>query len=396
MFLESFNNLISPLSLCKFLQDYWEHSHLYLSREDSSFYSSLFSLEELHLLLWSVKPDWGKVQLARNREGVPHFNISQTPPYINNISRAFNEGNTVIFNNVHLHSRNIALLTRSVEASLGFVTNANLYLTPPNAQGLSLHYDTHDVFILQVEGKKHWKIYEPWVKLPLDTMAETIPYTYEGEQIQELTLSPGDMLYLPRGMVHMAEATEETSLHLTLGVMVYTWKKFLESVLDIASKKENGLYLRKSLPVAVTWSDGSYEVSEQLESIVQKLVAGLHTNEALKNLTQSLLDIMEPIPEIDHSFRDFTREEVNLQTSVKKSTGTLCKVFEDDNNITLYCTSGSGFSGPKEIKQALLFIAAQDDCFLTRDIPGNLTDKAKIILVKRLLKENILVLRYSL
>ena len=45
----------------------------------------------------------------------------------------------------------------------------NMYLTPPGTQGFAPHYDDVEVFILQLEGKKHWRVYEP------RTAQETLP-----------------------------------------------------------------------------------------------------------------------------------------------------------------------------------------------------------------------------
>ena len=39
-------------------------------------------------------------------------------------------------------------------------------LTPEGAQGFDPHFDTHEVFVLQVEGHKHWRLYGPGRVLP--------------------------------------------------------------------------------------------------------------------------------------------------------------------------------------------------------------------------------------
>lgn len=33
------------------------------------------------------------------------------------------------------------------------------YLTPPGTQGFAPHYDDIEAFVLQLEGKKKWKLY---------------------------------------------------------------------------------------------------------------------------------------------------------------------------------------------------------------------------------------------
>ena len=35
------------------------------------------------------------------------------------------------------------------------------YLTPAGSQGFAPHWDEIDAFILQLEGRKRWKVYEP-------------------------------------------------------------------------------------------------------------------------------------------------------------------------------------------------------------------------------------------
>ena len=38
---------------------------------------------------------------------------------------------------------------------------ANVYLTPPGTQGFAPHYDDIEAFLIQLEGKKHWRLYAP-------------------------------------------------------------------------------------------------------------------------------------------------------------------------------------------------------------------------------------------
>ena len=108
--------------------------------------------------------------------------------------------------------------------------------------GPPVHYDTHDVFSLQVAGEKRWLVYEPAWELPLkhqrykaETMGEP------GEPVLDVTLQAGDTLYLPRGWLHEAKTSETDSLHLTVGVNVYTWMDAFRAALDsCASESASG------------------------------------------------------------------------------------------------------------------------------------------------------------
>ena len=106
---------------------------------------------------------------------------------------------------------------------------ANAYVTPPQNQGFSDHYDVHDVFVLQLEGEKRWFVHEPVLDSPLRDQ----PWTDRRAAVQraaaeppliEAVLEPGDCLYLPRGFLHAATALGGVSTHLTLGV--HTWTRY--------------------------------------------------------------------------------------------------------------------------------------------------------------------------
>lgn len=56
---------------------------------------------------------------------------------------------------------NIHKLNSELQEFFGCFVGCNAYLTPPHSQGFAPHYDDIEAFILQIEGKKRWKIYEP-------------------------------------------------------------------------------------------------------------------------------------------------------------------------------------------------------------------------------------------
>ena len=108
----------------------------------------------------------------------------------------------------------------------------NAYYTPRAAQGLPVHHDTHDVFVLQVSGEKRWLVYEPALELPLRNQKYSAEMGGPGEPVHDLVLRPGDMLYLPRGWLHEALTSDSDSLHLTVGVNVVTWLDAFKAALE--------------------------------------------------------------------------------------------------------------------------------------------------------------------
>ena len=111
-------------------------------------------------------------------------------------------------------------------------TGCNVYLTPPDSQGFSPHFDDIDAFVLQLEGKKLWKVYPP------RSEGEMLPRfsspNFEqgeiGEPTLEAVLEPGDLLYMPRGTVHQACCVPGAhSLHVTISTNQFnTWADVLE------------------------------------------------------------------------------------------------------------------------------------------------------------------------
>lgn len=112
-----------------------------------------------------------------------------------------------------------AMLGRAFAAAVG----VNLYCSFKGVQAFGTHYDLHDVFALQVEGEKVWRLYENRAAAPVDFLPDT-PETRRwleqsrGQVITEVRMRPGDVLYLPRGWYHDALAQDGASLHVTFSV----------------------------------------------------------------------------------------------------------------------------------------------------------------------------------
>lgn len=148
----------------------------------------------------------------------------------------FEEGATLILRGLERQHPAIAAFCRALAADLGHPVRANSYVTPANAQGHAIHYDLHDVFVLQCSGRKHWRVHERQVvdPVPGDGLQPFVRSEDLGATVVDEVLEPGDSLYIPRGWPHLASTTGESSIHLTLGVHVLTWLDVLGAALDRA------------------------------------------------------------------------------------------------------------------------------------------------------------------
>ena len=124
---------------------------------------------------------------------------------------ALDDGATLVLQGLHRFWEPLRHFVRGLETSLGHTCQVNAYFTPPGAQGLKVHSDSHDVFVLQAFGSKRWEIHAP-------------------DGVWDLVLEPGDTLYMPKGTPHAATAQDVLSGHLTIGILTTSWREAITGV----------------------------------------------------------------------------------------------------------------------------------------------------------------------
>ncbi|MGN6605503.1 MAG: cupin domain-containing protein [Jatrophihabitans sp.] len=167
------------------------------------------------------------------------------------------DGATLVLQALHRTWPPLVDFGAMLSAELGHPVQINAYITPPQNQGFAPHYDVHDVFVLQVAGRKHWTIHEPVVTDPLDDQPweqhrEAVAARATEAPVIDAVLEPGDALYLPRGTIHAAAALGETSIHLTVGVHPLTRYHLVRHLLAAAQHDPE---LRRSLPMGTDLGD---------------------------------------------------------------------------------------------------------------------------------------------
>jgi hypothetical protein len=157
----------------------------------------------------------------------------------------------------------VAMLSRRFEAQSG----ANAYCSFKDVQAFASHCDTHDVFAVQLEGEKLWRIYENRAEAPVRTLsgegAQAVIDRAKGRVAMEVRMRPGDLLYLPRGFYHDATAASDVSLHLTFAVLPMTGVGALQLLLEQA---EEDPAIRAYLP-----SGGGDGLREHLSGLADRL-----------------------------------------------------------------------------------------------------------------------------
>ena len=177
------------------------------------------------------------------------------------VLRLFADGATIVLQALHRTWAPVVEAAQDLAADLGHPVQVNAYVTPPQNQGFDDHYDVHDVFVVQVAGEKHWRVRPPVLESPLRDQ----PWTDRRDAVRtaaleppvvDAVLAPGDCLYVPRGWLHSATALGVTSIHLTIGVHVWTRRQLADDLLRAAGRRLDAEPdVRASLPLGVDPQD---------------------------------------------------------------------------------------------------------------------------------------------
>jgi ribosomal protein L16 Arg81 hydroxylase len=97
------------------------------------------------------------------------------------------------------------------------------------------HWDTRDVFAIQLLGRKRWILHKPTLELPLYTQQSRDYehlYPCPSEPYLDVILEAGDILYVPRGWWHNPQPLGEGSFHLAIGTFPAFAIDYLSWALD--------------------------------------------------------------------------------------------------------------------------------------------------------------------
>ncbi|XP_038621431.1 ribosomal oxygenase 1 [Tachyglossus aculeatus] len=250
-----FDWLIAPLPAGGFFQRAWEREPVVVRRGDPAYYGGLFSTAELDRLLrredlrFGRHLDAARVSPEGRRESPGPDGGRATPAAAWGLYRA---GCSLRLLCPQAWSPTVWHVLALLQEHLGCLAGCNAYLTPPGGQGFAPHFDDVEAFVVQLEGRKRWRLYRPRTPLPRRPGPDLRPEEL-GEPALRVVLRPGDLLYFPRGFVHQADCggSAEHSLHLTLSAYQRnTWGDLLEPLLPAALEAalEEDAEFRRGLP----------------------------------------------------------------------------------------------------------------------------------------------------
>jgi len=287
--------LLDPVGPESFFEKYWEHSHLHLSRNKPNYYDSLLSAANIDDLVSHGDGRYPAIRLAKGGAFFPAEAYTRNVHYgddafsgVPDVEKIFTEylsGATVTLPALHRTWQPLGRFCFELEKQLSHVVHTNAYVTPANAAGFTAHYDTHEVFVLQIAGAKRWQIFSS--PLPLPHRSQTFSPerdTPKGAPIAELNLRAGDLLYLPRGYIHSTSTSSTFSAHVTVGITVYTWVELAAELLQ--SSLANPRF-RRALPIGfASKTSAKATLASELKQLIPSWIQAVEVDQGVASFIQ--------------------------------------------------------------------------------------------------------------
>lgn len=273
---------LTNLSRQEFAREFWARSPL-LTRGAGDF-ADLFSADAVDELISRRGLRTPFLRVAKDGATLPASSFTASGGVGASVAdqlddtalwRSFADGATLVLQALQRTWEPVADFSARLGTELGHPVQANAYVTPPQSRGFDDHYDVHDVFVLQIAGTKRWIVHEPVHPDPLRDQPWTdhrsaVAEAAKGDAYLDTVLVPGDVLYLPRGWLHAAEAQGAVSIHLTLGIHNWTRHALAEQLAQSAlTLLRDDPQMRGSLPLG---TDGP---ADELDMVRERLVAAL-------------------------------------------------------------------------------------------------------------------------
>jgi uncharacterized RmlC-like cupin family protein len=329
--------LLDPVDVATFFDQYFERSPLHVARHGGMRWDNVYGIADLEEALAVGSRDVERFALVKTgapplppeqytvERTAPRARATGRPPQLHldprALAAAFDRGYSMLIKDASFFSGRLQRLCTALQRRLSAFVQANVYLTPPRAQGFALHHDTHDTLILQLDGTKTWRIHRPLIELPIESQ----PFHGKDDDPRvvlerEVTLEAGDTLYIPRGFAHAAATSASRSLHLTFALLPVRIVDVLDALMRLAPL--NDVELRRSLPVG--WLDAPDFAARMQQLAVQRFAAACTPNvvaaarELLANdlFAQTRTDAGDVFAQVEHAAALAPSDVVRLRDDV--------------------------------------------------------------------------------
>lgn len=379
--------LLRPLSTERFFAEYWETQPLLLRRGDNTYYDAVLTVTDIEQYISRGDGRYPALRLAKGGKFYAPEAYTLDVKYgdevfrgLSDLERIFTEyssGATVTLPALHLGWAPLGRLCRQLESELDHSVHTNAYLTPANTGGFTPHYDTHEVFVLQIAGVKHWRVYPPPVSLPHRNQPFSPErYVLPSAPLMEFDLAAGDLLYLPRGYVHTTTTADHFSAHVTIGITVYTWVEMLSELIQHSIDLPE---FRRALPPGFAHRpEARRELSQRLPELLDRLRGTLNAEATSERFATRVRNAQRRAPV---EFRA-DASVIGPDTRLRIAEGIQYELLHDRDGVVLQ------LEGRRVRLQTAVAPVLEAACRLTsftaRSLPSDISLDARLTLVRYL------------
>ena len=269
-------DILHPITAAQFRAEHEGRQPLHIPAPEGSSKRELLTWDAFNgLLNQSNVWDSERLQLMRHDEAVPpeqYCRRKRAPegliwrPSPAKVEVFLSAGASILANDVMTLHSPITHAGVALGDALAAEVGASVFCSFKGGRAVATHYDVHDVFAVQTEGEKVWNLYEGRVIDPVGYPPGLTQADFNkdrGRLVSTVTMKPGDVLYMPRGVYHDTVTPDQASLHVSFTVMPLTGRSIL-SLLDGPALQDAAF--RAWLPAAE--ADGGALLRARLAEIV--------------------------------------------------------------------------------------------------------------------------------
>jgi bifunctional lysine-specific demethylase and histidyl-hydroxylase NO66 len=365
----------------RFVAEYWARAPLYRPGADAAAYADLFSLGDVDHILSSTTPRYPAFRMVKGGRQLDRRSYTRSgrvggQPVDDladprRVYELFDGGATIVLQSLHRFWPPLSRLGRDLELALTHPVQVNAYITPPASQGLSMHHDEHDVFVLQVYGRKRWDVHDP------DGRPENRLIVAE--------LAPGDCLYIPQRFPHAARTADTASVHLTVGVVPTSWADVLRR--EVMSVVEDALsgdplpagFAADPAGLAAGVAEQLAEVRHRLDKLDPDAIAAAAADRFWSSRSPHLTGQLQQL---------LALEEMDDDTVVRKRPGAVCRLRRREDRLEVLLGDRT-LHMPARLAPVMQAILTSER-LAVGDLAGHLDPPSRLVLVRRLVREGLL------
>lgn len=267
---------IETLGPSAFRDEFWDKEVAFVPSSDESGVELEGLLESISGFLDRTDIRFPSLRLVKDGKELPLEDYTKelrigphiSQDWIDNerLFQQYRQGATIVLQLLQNSLPDFGRHVNAMEQLFGCNIHASCFVTPPGSQGFTPHYDTYSFFAVQLFGEKKWSLYDSTPLLPIREDRENeAPWT-PVPPTKEVTLRPGDVMYVPRGRFHSAFTSTSASVHMTVGLFAVNWIDVIKSSWTTLQVDPR---LRASPPNLLDDKDGHSDSVLEIEGVLR-------------------------------------------------------------------------------------------------------------------------------